>query len=333
MASQRPAKRGAPGTSGASEAEISDEPVPRSELQEMLDQFQNDISTSLKADINKAMCEFESRATANLSAQTATLLSKYDKVQASKFEAIRSEIDELNNEMRKLREDKTVMQDSIRQLQRGLAIAEQAIPQEQDLANNDEWDRPLQHNLLRLGTAVEVSKKEVMETVTNWLSELNFAADAWSVLGPELGTQFTLTFSGATGLACQRAKLANKKLRSPDGVWRRLHVTHEGGEEDLFISRDRNGRMRAQHRMGRRMVKAIRELHPNKHAVYREGANAVFVQSKPVAKPLAETYENKLFKWDYAQLDKVGLVKEALLQKYTEIGNSAASANNGTWSI
>ena len=91
--------------------------------------------------------------------------------------------------------------------------------------------------------------------------------------------------------------------------------------------------MRLQHRMGRRMVKAIRELHPDKHAVYRERTNAVFCQSKPVAKPVAETFENKYFKWDYAQLAKVGLAKEALVTKYEEFENLATAASSGTWSL
>jgi hypothetical protein len=291
------------------------------------------VSTSLKADINKAMSDFEVRATANQSAQTATLLTKYAETETKEFEAVHTQIGELNDEMRKMQNTQELMQDSIRQLQQGLAIAESAIPQEQDIADNDEWERPLKHNLLRLGTAVEVTKEEVKATTQKWLDELNLAANAWSVHGPELGTQFTLVFSAANGLACQRAKMANGKLRSPDGVWRELHVNHAGGEERLFISRDRNGRMRLQHRMGRRMVKAIKELHPDKHAVYRERTNAVFVQSKPVAKPLAETFENKYFKWDYAQLAKVGLAKEALVTKYNEFGNMATAAASGTWCL
>ena len=118
------------------------------------------------------------------------------------------------------------------------------------------------------------------------------------------------------------------------GTWKRLEVVHGEQRDALFVSKDKNGHMRALGTMGRRMVKAMRSLYTDRKIFFRERAVQIFVDSKPVCKPEAASFEDKRFFRELTNMAAFNMQKAECLAKYEEILNDIASSRaTPSWSV
>jgi hypothetical protein len=308
--------------------------MSKNDMQSMLQDFKAEITADLKDEVEKSMRAFEERTSSSFTARTATLLTKYDEAQTQKFNALHSNLAEIQARCDKSERDNAELWKTVRQLQDAMAMARDSA-MAQDVLDNDEFDRPVQLDTLRVGTAIPVSREALLEATKSWLAELKLSDEMWTLTGPTTGKQFSLRFLGLPVVAARWAKKANTCLKQSDGTWKDILVEDEnGGTTNLFIGEDRNPKMLVQDRLGRRIASAVRELHPKMHIFYRKRDSTVFIQSKPVIRPVADSREEFRFLWDHAQVDRIGLVKQTIMDKLHELENNATSSNpQATWRV
>jgi hypothetical protein len=280
------------------------------------------------------MRAFEERTSSSFTARTASLLTKYDEAQTQKFNALHSDLSELQSRCDKSERDNAELWKTVRLLQDAMALARDSALS-QDILDNDEFDRPLQLDTLRVGTATPVTKEALLEATKTWMADLKLSDEMWTLNGPTTGKQFSLRFLGLPVVAARWAKKANTSLKQNDGTWKDILVEDgNGGTTKLFIGEDRNPKMLVQDRLGRRIAAAVRDLHPKMHVFYRKRDSTVFIESKPVIRPVADSREDFRFLWDHAQVDRIGLVKATIMEKLHELDTNANSSHpQATWRV
>ena len=154
----------------------------------------------------------------------------YDAKVQRDMDDLRTKVGEVADKTTELEKQSEQFNKDIQELRSSLAVAERTVPPPPPEAES--WNRAPDHTILRLNTREPAYKGDVAESIKPWLTK-NFKAGEFEIAGPdvEAGKNFTIKFTGATGLAATRARKALGTLKNADGQWEN-QFTKVAGEEE-----------------------------------------------------------------------------------------------------
>ena len=261
--------------------------------------------------------------------QTITLIQKYDREATKKHEYLESLVREVNTNGQNLAKDQEKTKTRIAELERVLAIAEQATVPPDYFEVEDFTRSPLLH-VLRIGTQAPVAKPTLQNTVKEWLEESNYKDDQWELKGPNLGKQFYLHFKGAGDIGARRAKNANQSLQQEDGSWKPVFTrTPDGVDTKCFIGPDKNDQTIAQERMCKKIEAVLKETHQGHTFKFMRNSCTVKCDWKTLVEARATSRTNEQYWWKQDIIQEFSIDKERVLAALA----SAASASSTPWSL
>ena len=321
--------KGSGDTPPAKKFHAADEtPVTRSTMDAILATHAANCANVAKEQIESVSAKFM--------AETHSVLKTYDDAVQKQLGGLESGLHVQQQKLQKLEDDNTTFKQQISELQRLAAIVETTpvatiVDQEVYTAEPDPTK-------LRIGTKDAVSFDALDKLVASLAEKANIGEEFLSLGGAPLGSQFTLQFTGRADAAARRAKQFQGALRQDNGAWDEHSVdTPAGTSTRVFVDPDKSPKQRDQETVGRSIKKICCSLLPNKSVVLRKWnkrkETTVAIDLKPVV--IIECKANDAppdFWWDEANLEAVGITKQAILDKYEESRQSFRSARAARWS-
>ena len=130
------------------------------------------------------------------------------------------------------------------------------------------YSRPPNRTILRLGTKAHNATDKVRDTCKGWL-ESTVAANLWSVSGPDVGTDWTLSFLATPTAAATYASKARASLKLGRGNWRQLVAVDTSGQDgQLFVGEDVPPKVARTQTATKRLVEIFKAEHSTKKISY-----------------------------------------------------------------
>ena len=206
----------------------TDELVTRSDLDSILGTLETNINATITT------------TTSEVKASFVSAIRQYDEANQRRLSHIEADIAAAQKRLDATEKDNKSLWDTVAELQKALAVAETAVPHVNDFTEQN-FARKVDATILRISSKAVLEKAAVQSTLAPWLAEADLSEDKFDILGLDTSKKFILQFKGAPGLALNRCTKAHDLLRNRDGSWRSFVVTKpNGGDEPIFISRDKN---------------------------------------------------------------------------------------------
>jgi hypothetical protein len=190
-----------------------------------------------------------------------------------------------------------------------------------------EFERLLDHSIIKIRAQTEVSRKEVKQAITVVLAEMELSESQYVFDGKdELAKLHTLRFRGAGGLAGNRAKKLLMLQNTASG-WRKLHANDEKGAKwELYLDGDKNRKMVKAEVLAKKLAAAISPHLPGgKRTCVKRSAGVVSVDFVPLARIIIKN--EHAFTIDWNAIHPVKSIPKEAIEK--EI-RSATEASEGT---
>ena len=230
------------------------------------------VSTSVSESLQDLQQQVDARCAATEAEVTALKASAAQHEQrTSSLEARASANDAILQQLlqREKQRDKEVT-DSLQRVEEGQSAIAQQVEQDVDrrLVDDPSYARPPNRTILRLGTQENTKITAVRDVCKTWL-ESTVAANLWSISGPDVGTDWTLSFLATPSAATTYASKARSPLIIGRGQWRKIWVTAESGEEgQLYISEDLLPKVARAQTATKRLVEIFKSKHADKRIAY-----------------------------------------------------------------
>ena len=242
MASQRSRsreRREREGTAAPPSASAGDN-VSRSELDAILESVESRINGSIEA-VEGRINESIKVSASEVKATFSSRLRQYDESVQRRFSHVESDVTAVQKRLEASEKDNEKLWDAVGHLQRSMAIAETAVPHKEDFSD-ESFNRKVDATILRISSKAILAKSAVQSCIASWLGEADLDTSQYELQGLDSSKKFVLQFKANAGTAKSRASKAFGLLRGSDGKWKDFSVSKpSGGEERLFISRDKNG--------------------------------------------------------------------------------------------
>lgn len=150
------------------------------------------------------------------------------------------------------------------------------------------------------------------------------ADNQWELTGQRaVGNRFAERLVGEPRAAARRAALMLAALRSADGQWQDLESeAADGGMARLYLSEDKNGRQLRGEAELRRLVRALRQMYPERQFFGNKAKLIVSSDWRSLAKvEVGECSEPVVTKWNQLYVEEIGLDKAAVEEM--KAGNAA----------
>mgnify|MGYP000435432587 CR=1 FL=1 len=150
------------------------------------------------------------------------------------------------------------------------------------------------------------------------MAEANLSPEKFEVLGPRLGSNFVVKFSGERQLATKRAASAMGALRKANGEWLDLRAVDADDKQiRLYVNTDKNGRMVRLEREGKKLQRAIQEGSPNAKVVFLRRDAVISFNFKAIAKiEVSPDGPTKLL-WNEKALADSGVDRAEVTKQFT----------------
>ena len=318
--------------SGLSTSASSANLVPKEELKSMLETFESDIKTMLDKELDK---RFEQHTTV-FKQSSHSLIQRYDEMQSAKMAEMAAHVATLKSDIARVDKSTVDLWSAVHALQGTVAAVD--VPQEHDATaelEREEFTRPPDRGILRIGTPEEVPKSCIQAGILDWLSEAGIKESDWQLRGPTCGKQFKLVFNGLNGLCARRAKKANLFLKDEDGAWKTIHVqTPTGNSVRLYIDMDKNRQQLAVERLGKKVANALMAAYPTKKFYLRKAAGLIFLPgNKGICKLEVPTRDDPQIMWNPSLISSEEIDKQAILDAVAKDDGGIAATGPIMWSL
>ena len=279
MASQRSRsreRREREGTAAPPSASAGDN-VSRSELDAILESVESRINGSIEA-VEGRINESIKVSASEVKATFSSGLRQYDESVQRRFSHVESDVTAVQKRLEASEKDNEKLWDAVGHLQRSMAIAETAVPHKEDFSD-ESFNRKVDATILRISSKAILAKSAVQSCIASWLGEADLDTSQYELQRLDSSKKFVLQFKANAGTAKSRASKAFVLLRGSDGKWKDFSVSKpSGGEERLFISRDKNGAQVKRELDTRRLAGAWRAVctdRPDFHVNKSEGVISI----------------------------------------------------------
>ncbi len=160
-----------------------------------------------------------------------------------------------------------------------------------------------------------------MASLQPWLDELRLADKPYSLIGPPVGRNFVLKFTGTPALGAKRAKKANLLLRNKeDNSWRELYTTDpEGTQVRIYVAPDKSPKYSRERQLTKRLLRSFNHVVPGRKFYFNPRLQAICLDGKPLATITAKAYDEFVPQWKYANLDKYTIDKQPIADHFASI--------------
>jgi hypothetical protein len=228
------------------------------------------------------------------------------------------------------------MKRDLEQLQAALAVAENVANSASQVIREDAWDRDPDLTILRANTSENVSHASALAAIETWLLEADIKQDMFELSGDPNGIarNFTIRFAGTPVLAARRARKALAARRTPEGAWKPNPNVRSplGRQLELYISPDKSPKQLKTEQGSRKLIRAFKATHPQKHTHVDKRTGVVSVDWVPCAKVVANSSSDDPYtiQWNVAALEQSQVDKSRVMDAFNSSGGSQASVQ---WQI
>jgi hypothetical protein len=197
---------------------------------------------------------------------------------------------------------------------------------------NLDFDRELNYTILRLNTAVHVSRVDVGEVVEGLCQEAGFPTDQAEIISDASDKNFVLQLLGDPALAAKRVNKLQGLLRpaSRGGQWRELRVpAPDGSQTTLYIGMDKNPRMVQLERHQKLLAKLLRERFKLQVEVNKR-ESTLTTNFVPLARLQAPRRGETTIQWNLVAVGEAGLDRAAVVEAFKSLCASASSSASST---
>ncbi len=237
-----------------------------------------------------------------------------------RFEGVAVEIAAVKDAQTKTDLDQKKMWERIGALQAALEVCEKDTNLKQQ--PTDDFDRQIDATIIRIHSQELVTLEEIKKTVESWAAEVAVSDFTTTVTGGAASPaqRFTVSLGGVPATAAKRATKLLGTLRKSDGTWRRMQCASPNGRQvDLFIGPDKSPKQVRTEILGKQLVQAIKETHPQLpiHLLRRDGVVKTnwtsFVKVEPSSHDVA------VLRWDERVVAEKGIRKEDIAEAFERL--------------
>jgi hypothetical protein len=296
--------------------------VPRTVIDGLLAaseaRIQASVAAASAASLNAIKTLADTQQT-SIAAEFGATLKGYDEQVCEKFDEVNGKIEAMAARLSALEDS------SSSQVARVATIAKELVIMEKtktiaEVQQQSSFDRDLDGTILRVDThqKTEMALASISAAVTAWMGEANLSPEKFEVLGPRLGSNFVVKFSGERQLATKRAASAMGALRKQNGEWLDLRAVDADDKQiRLYVNTDKNGRMVRLEREGKKLQRAIQEGSPNAKVVFLRRDAVISFNFKAIAKiEVSPDGPTKLL-WNEKALADSGVDRAEVTKKFT----------------
>ena len=225
--------------------------VPRSVIDDLLAASEARIQASVASASAASLCAIKT----TISAEFGVTLKGYDEQVCEKFDEVNGKIEAMAARLSALEDSSSSQVAQVATIAKELVIMEKTTTIA-EVQQQSSFDRDLDGTILRIDThqKTEMALASISSAVTAWMAEANLSPEKFEVLGPRLGSNFVVKFSGERQLATKRAASAMGALRKANGEWLDLRAVDADDKQiRLYVNTDKNGRMVRLEREGKKL--------------------------------------------------------------------------------
>jgi hypothetical protein len=138
-------------------------------------------------------------------------------------------------------------------------------------------------------------------------------------------------FIGSDGLGTRRARKASQLLRRADGTWLDLHARGPTGDVRLYITEDKSSRQVRVEQAGKKLLGAIKQVHPAMPSMLLRREGAVAIAWKPICKvDFSSAEANAIILWNNTAATAAGIDRAQVIAAFEAANGSTASVQ---WSV
>jgi hypothetical protein len=170
-----------------------------------------------------------------------------------------------------------------------------------------------------------------VEATADWLRDSGLQQSDFDIMGPALGRAWRVEFTGADGLGTRRARKASQALRRADGSWLDLHARGPTGDVRLYIAEDKSMRQVRVEQAGKKLLGAIKQVHPGMPSMLLRREGAVAIAWKPICKvDFTGAEAPATILWNNTAAAAAGIDRTQVIQAFEAATGSTASIQ---WSV
>ena len=227
----------------------------------------------------------------------------------ARFAAQDSEIADIKRRLVAVEQHRTVQESTNKKLADGLALASSS-PAEVPTFSAD-FEREIDPCLVRIRTMEATTLEYISGLLSELLCEASMSLDDVDVEGLEPGKQFSVRFTGASGLAARRAGKFLSLQRTSTG-WRDFFVRAAGSSPDapkvqVFFDTDKNPKQVRREMVGRKLAKIIRQSGTTERVTHKKKDGVIALGFVPLAKIATDNPEHYKVEWNLELLRTKGL--------------------------
>ena len=209
-------------------------------------------------------------------------------------------------------------EEKIGALETGLAAAAAANPDPPPL-DFDDFDRGVDHTVLTIRAVEAVAVAAVSEAIKPITESMGLGENDFELQGQQPGRAFTLRFTGAPGLASNRATKF-MGLQKVDGQWRGVKAkTPTGGESKVFVDRDKNRRTMRGEFIGRKLASVVRERAGGANVFFKKSALSISIGWTPLVKVEVVSPGEFVLRWNIEKAVEMEIDRDEVLAKVKEM--------------
>ena len=197
------------------------------------------------------------------------------------------------------------------------------LPPSQVETQSDSWSRTPDPTIIKISTEErkKISKSSAQAAMEELANIAGVPPTCFSVEGGDLANFYTAKFEGIKCVAAAAVTKMLKPYKTPEGNFRNFTGKDvDEGDVKLFINPDKNGKLQKTEGATRRLVKCIRDKHPDLNLFGRRSEGAVSCSFKKLAQ-LKVTRDEVSVEWNPKTVQLFGVEKDSISKSFMEEEN------------